>query len=180
MGHKHTAADLLAAAVAVAHRDGLSRLSFGRVAAELGINDRTVVYYFPTKTALVTEVVTTVGGQLALRLAGVVPGSASDHRQLLRLAWPVLAQPDTDPVLRLFFEANGLAAAGLAPYDTLVPALVAGWVAWAQDRIDEDDAVVRRAEAEAAIALVDGLLLFRQVAGAHAADRAAERLLADG
>jgi len=175
VSRKHTKEEILAGALAVALEDGLSQLSFGRVAKNLGISDRTVVYYFPTKDDLATEVITSMGVQLQETLADAVDSTASDHLELLRSAWPVLAHPDADPVFALYFEANGLAAARRPPYDTLVPTLVSAWVDWAADRIT-GTAAHRRTEAEAAIALIDGLLLFRQLAGAKRADRAARRL----
>ena len=175
MGHKHSKEEILAGALAVAGRDGLSRLTFGRVAKELGIPDRTVVYYFPSIEDLVTEAISLMGLQLQKRLAAAVGSPAADHVALARTAWPLLAHPDADPVFALFFEANGLAVAGRPPYDALVPALVTAWVDWAAERIEGRPAR-RRAEAEATIALIDGLLLLRQLGGADAADRAARRL----
>ena len=180
MGHKHTKDELLAGALAVALDDGLSQLSFGRVAKHLGINDRTVVYYFPSKDDLVTEVLLSVGTTLQDTLAPVFAAPAADHLELLRTAWPLLAQPDADPVFALFFEANGLAAAGRTPYATLVPQLVDMWMTWTAEFLhgtpDE-----RRVEAETTIAVLDGLLLLRQLAGAEPAERAARRLgIVDG
>ena len=172
---RHAKAELLGAALAVAREDGLSQLSFGRVARRAGINDRTVVYYFPTKEVLVSEVLTSMSRELEGRLAEVGQTPVPDHRSLLVAAWPVLAHPDADQVFALFFEATGLAAARAAPYDTVVPALVSAWLAWAEARI-AGGAAHRRAEAEAAVALIDGLLLLRQIGGADAADRAARRL----
>ena len=93
----------------------------------------------------------------------------------MRSAWPVLATKDADPFFALFFEANGLAAAGREPYRTLVPALVQAWIDWAATFV-EGTAKQRRSEAEAAIALLDGTLLLRQLAGPAAADRAARKL----
>ena len=90
-------------------------------------------------------------------------------------AWPMLAHPEADPVFALFFEANGLSAAGREPYRSLVPGLIAVWIDWTADFLD-GTAAERRAEAEAAIALLDGLLLLRQLAGPESAERAAERL----
>ena len=58
---------------------------------------------------------------------------------------------------------------------TLVPALVRGWIEWASALVAGAPRQ-RRAEAESAIALLDGLLLLRQLAGAEAANRAARRL----
>jgi AcrR family transcriptional regulator len=172
---KHAKAELLAAAVEVAHHHGLRQLSFRRVARQAGTVDRTVVYYFPTKEALVGAVLLAMSGELESRLAAVGQERLAGHRALVRAAWPVLAHQDADTTFALFFEAAGLAAAGTAPYGTTVPALLAGWLDWAESRL-QGTADQRRAEAEAAVALIDGLLLFRQLMGAEAADRAAERL----
>lgn len=175
MGHKHTHDEILAGALATAFEGGLSQVSFGRVAKHLAINDRIVVYYFPTKEDLVTEVLVALGAHLQQTLTSAFAAPAPDHLAMARAAWPVLAQPSSDPVLALFFEANGLAAAGRAPYRTVVPQLVEAWIAWAAELLDGTPGR-RRAEAEAAVALLDGLLLLRQLAGHEAARRAARRL----
>lgn len=177
MGHKHSKDEILEAALAAALDQGLSQLSFGRLAKRLGISDRIVVYYFPTKDALVGEVLYAMGGQLQAALAPAFASPAADHLGLLRTAWPIVARADADRVFALFFEAAGLAAAGNEPYRSLVPQLVDAWVEWAATLIDGTKAR-RRAEAEAAIALIDGLLMFRQLAGPAAADRAARKILA--
>ncbi len=175
MGHKHTKEEILAGALAAALDDGLSQLTFGRLAKRLGISDRIVVYYFPTKNDLVAETILSMGTELQRALAGAFTEPASDHRVLVRAAWPVLATAEADPVFALFFEAMGLAAAGREPYDTLVPQLVEAWIEWAAAFI-EGSPSERRAEAEAAIATIDGLLLLRHLAGGDAADHAAARL----
>lgn len=175
MGHKHSKADILRGALAVAVDDGLSQLTFGRVAKRLGISDRTVVYYFPTKNDLVAEVVMSMGLRLQETLAAAFTAPATDHVELAGAAWPVLADPDADQVFALFFEATGLAAAGREPYDSLAPALVEAWIEWVASFFDGTP-TRRRTEAEAAVAVIDGLLLLRQLAGPAAADRAARRL----
>jgi AcrR family transcriptional regulator len=175
MGHRHTREQILEGALAAALDDGLSQLTFGRLAKRLGVSDRIVVYYFPSKDQLVSEVLVTMGLRLQEVLAPALTGPAADHRALVRAAWPLLARPETDPVFGLFFEANGLAAAGREPYRTLVPTLVTAWVDW-MATFFTGPARERRAEAEAALALVDGLLLLRQLGGPAAANRAATRL----
>ena len=175
MGHKHTKSDILDGALSAAFDDGLSQLTFGRLAKRLGISDRVVVYYFPTKDALISEVIVAMGLQLQATLADAFNEPAHDHLALLRLAWPVLARTEADPVFALFFEANGLAAAGRQPYRDLVPTLVATWIEWAAEFIEGAD-IHRRVEAETAIAVLDGLLLLRQLAGPDSAGRAAARL----
>lgn len=175
MGHRHTKDEILHGALATALADGLSQLTFGRVAKRLGISDRIVVYYFPTKDDLAREVLGAVGRELQHTLAPAFASPAPDHRTLVRVAWPLLARPECDPVFALFFEANGLAASGREPYRSLVPLLVSEWVAWAASLIHGSPAE-RRAEAETAIAVIDGLLLLRLLGGARAAGRAARRL----
>lgn len=175
MGHKHTKAEILEGALAAALDDGLSQLTFGRLAKRLGISDRIIVYYFPTKDDLITEVVVSMGLRLQETLAGAFSSPAADYTELVRAAWPVLARPEADPIFALFFEANGLATAGRDPYRTLVPQLVELWIDWASNFIEGSPAR-RRTDAEAAIATIDGLLLLRLLAGPDSADRAARRL----
>ncbi|MFN8027873.1 MAG: TetR/AcrR family transcriptional regulator [Acidimicrobiia bacterium] len=175
MGYRHSRDDILEGALEVALRDSLSELTFGRVAKHLGVSDRMVVYYFPTKDDLVTEVIILVGARLMEVLGRAFDEPAPDHLALARQAWPILARPAVDPVFALFFEANGMAAAGRSPYDLLVPQLVASWVDWTAGYLT-GTRQRRREEAEAVIALLDGLLLLRQLAGPAAANRAAKRL----
>lgn len=175
MGHKHTREQLLAGALQVALDDGLSQLTYGRVAKALDISDRTVVYYFPTKNDLITAVLMDIGVQLQERLAVAFATKVDDYVALARAAWPVLSATDAQPVFALFFEAHGLAVARREPYVAVIPALVEGWIEWAADFVDGSD-THRRTESEAAVALIDGLLVLNQSAGPEAATRAATRL----
>jgi AcrR family transcriptional regulator len=175
MGHRHTKEEILEGALAAAFADGLSQLTFGRLAKRLGINDRTIVYYFPSKDDLIREVVASMGVSMQSTLGEAFSTPAANYVELARAAWPVLARAQTDPIFALFFEANGLAAAGRAPYTTLVPQLIDAWVVWIMAFL-RGPAKHRRAEAEAALAVIDGLLLLRQLGGPAAASRAAKQL----
>ena len=155
--------------------DGLSNLTFGRLSRRLGVSDRMIVYYFPNKDALITEVLLLLGAHLQEALMEAFSGHAADHMALARRAWPVLAQPRFDATFGVFFEANGLAATGRQPYQAIVAGLVEAWVAWLAPLFEGDEAFCR-AQAEATLVLVDGLLLLRQLAGAEAAQRAAVAL----
>lgn len=172
MGYRHTRDEILDGAVAAVFDEGLSRLTFGRLARRMAISDRVIVYYFPTKDELIAEVLAAVGLRLQAALAPALTTQVADHVKLVKVVWPVLATPEADPVFSLFFEAGGLAAAGIEPYATLVPQQMAGWIEWASAFIDGTPAR-RRTEASAAIATLDGLLLVRQLAGTDVADRAA-------
>ena len=175
MGPKHSKEEILTAALDAALDGGLSQLTFGSLALRLGISDRMVVYYFPSKDDLIHEVLVSMGLHLQETLAEAITQPAPDHLALVAGAWPVLARPAADPIFALFFEAMGLAASGRNPYTGLMPGLVDAWVEWlAQCFVGT--ARRRRSQAEAALALLDGLLLLRQLAGPAAANRAAKLL----
>lgn len=150
-------------------------MTFGRLAKRLGISDRVLVYYFPTKADLIGEVIVAMGLELQQSLANAFATPAADHVEVTRTAWPVLASPQNDRVFALFFEANGLAAVGREPYASLVPGLIAGWIDFAASLLAGTPAQ-RRAQAEGAIATIEGLILLRLLAGSEAANRAAKTL----
>jgi AcrR family transcriptional regulator len=133
VGHKYTKDEILAGALATAFDGGLSQLTYGRVAKNLGVNDRIIVYYVPTKDDLVGDVLVAMGMQLQQTLAPAFAASCADHISLMRAAWPILAHADADPIFALFFEASGLAATGRDPYRSLLPQLVDMWIAWAAE-----------------------------------------------
>lgn len=175
MGHKYSRDEILEGAVRTAVEHGLSSLSFGRLARHLGTSDRVIVYYFPTKNALVTDVLVAIGIRLQSVLADAFPATAQDHRQMATAAYPALADPAVDPLFAVYFEACGLAAARVAPFHEVAPQLMTAWVGWLADYFTGPRAR-RTREAEATLALIDGLLLMRHLAGPRAADRAAEAL----
>jgi AcrR family transcriptional regulator len=175
VGPRHSREEILREALDAALDEGISGVTFGRLAKRLGISDRMVVYYFPTKAELLGNVMLAMGARLQGLLEDAFTVPAADHLALAGAAWPVLAQPDNDALFAVFFECNGLAAAGVEPYRTVVPQLVELWVTWLEGFLPGPHRR-RRRQAEAAVALVDGLLLLRQLLGPAAADHAAAEL----
>ena len=176
MGYRHSSDDLLAAAVAVARESGVGSVSFGTVARHLGINDRTVVYYFPTKADLVAAVVMALGAELQELLETAFGDAPLSREELMRRAWPVLATPEADPAFAAFFEVVGLASAGAEPYRTLASGIIDQWLPWVASRVAGRTAPQRERDALAVVAQMDGLLLLRRLAGPAAAERAADAL----
>jgi len=175
MGHKYTREQILDEAVELALADGIGSLTFGRLAKRLATSDRVVVYYFPSKATLLADVLVEIGRRLQVVLARAFTGPAAGHREMAKAAYRVLATDDSDAIFAVYFEACGLAAAGAHPFADLAAALFDGWVDWLSGFF-RGTLQQRRAEAEATLALVDGLLLMRQLAGPQAADRAARAL----
>ncbi len=164
---------MLAAALLVTFENGIGLLSFAAVAKRLGTNDRTVVYYFPTKDALITEVLGALGKQLQDLLDEAFGSRPMPADDLLRLAWPVLASDAADPSFAVFFEVTGLASARRSPYAEAAHAIAQAWAQWLDPRIAEPDPALRRRQAWGLLARLDGLLLLRRLMGPEVAESAA-------
>jgi AcrR family transcriptional regulator len=176
MGYRHSADEILEAAVALTIDDGIGALTYAAVGARLGISDRTVVYYFPTKAELTAAVAISLGGNLQQLLEDAFGTERRAADELLRRAWPVLTTPAADRVFALYFEMVGLAAGGHTQYTALSQAMLEGWHQWLNERIVGATESVRSRRALAAMAKLDGLLLVRHVLGHEAADGAAREL----
>ena len=175
MGYRHNREDVLDSAVALACESGLSELTFRSVGRRVGIPDRTVVYYFPTKDQLVLAVLQRATAQLVDLLAAGVGEGPGRVDELLQASWDALRRPEADPALRLYTETLGLAAHGREPYRSVVTQLTATWAAWFAVRLALDPAQ-RDEQALAIVATLDGLLLLQVTAGAQVADTAARGL----
>jgi len=173
MGYRHSTEEILEAAVTVALESGMAALTFSRVGERLEISDRTVVYYFPTKLALINAVAGALVSDMMKLLEDAFGSKPLSQRDLMHRAWPVLTTPPADRVFALYFEIIGRASSGHAPYDTLAPALVEGWVDWLAPRMLGSSATIRRRRALATVAQIDGLLLVRHILGANAGEAAA-------
>lgn len=176
MGTKHDEAQFLAAAVDVALEDGLGALTFGRLAQRLGVADRTVVYYFPTKAALLERVLGVLGERLLGQLGEAFGDEPRSAGELLSAAWPLLTSPDADRTFALWFQLAGAAAAGEEPHRSLADAMIAGWIAWLTERVTPEPGTDARQRALALLAGLDGALLLRHLGHPEAADTAVAAL----
>ncbi|MGI9615925.1 MAG: TetR family transcriptional regulator [Acidimicrobiales bacterium] len=176
MGYKYSQDEILAAAVEAVAEDGLSKLTFGRLAKRMGINDRTIVYYFPSKTDLVSATVAAIGEELIDMLDDAFGNEPLPPEQLTRRAWPAVSAPSNEVVFRAFFELIGLSGAGIEPFATLAPALLTAWAEWLVPYIDVPPGSTAEAEAHRIMATLDGLLIIQSQLG-HDASAAAARAM---
>ncbi len=158
---------------------GASGLSLRPLAAALGTSDRMLLYYFGTRERLLEAVLDLVGDGLLSTLSDAVPPGRSAPEVLLRAVWSTARSPTAEPVLRLYVEILGQAAAGVAPFPAAARRVAVRWLEWVQLRLDVPEAE-RQDAAAALLATVDGLLLLHLAVGRDVADSAARRLLQDG
>ena len=169
----------LSGAVEHVLRRGVSGLSLRPLAAALGTSDRMLMYYFGSREHLLETVLDLVGEELVAALSEAVPQGRSDPQVLLRVVWSIARDPAVEPVLRLYVEILGQAAAQVEPFPAAARRVAHRWLDWVEDRVDVPPA--DRGEAAAAIlATLDGLLLLHFAVGSDVADRAARRLLQEG
>lgn len=176
VGYRHSRDEVVEAAASIALRDGMAKLTYRRVAEDLGISDRMVVYYLPSKEDLVLAAVEA----LSVRMQTILEQAFGDDRrspdELLKMAWPVLTKKSADQIFALFLEVVGLSAAKVEPYDRISRSILDGWIRWLSDRIEARTERDRRRGALGVIARVDGLLLLRHGHGVGVANEAARGL----
>ncbi len=173
MGYKYDRDEILAAAVEAVRDDGLSQLTFGRLAKRIGINDRSIVYYFPTKADLISGTIIAIGAGLQDVLAEAFGDEPLPAEELMRRAWPSMADDANLHVFRAFFELVGLSGAGIEPFATLAPMVITAWADWVEQRVVPGPGVSARDETYRVLAVLDGLLIVRLQLGADAAEGAA-------
>lgn len=172
MGYKYSEEEILSAAAAFALEEGLSTLTFGRLAKRIGIADRSIVYYFPTKVELLSRTAAVIGAQLQDVLEDAFGETPLESDDLIRKAWPILTTREADPIFKIFFEIVGLGSASIAPFDAIGPTLINAWAEWLVPRITDGS----ESAAYSILAILDGLLLLRHTCGPEAAEQAAEMM----
>jgi AcrR family transcriptional regulator len=175
MVRRHDPEELLAAAVEAALEAGLSELTFGRLAKRIGIPDRTLVYYFPTKQSLLESVLGVLAGQLFEQLDEAFGSEPRPARDLLERAYPVLSGPSAEPVFALWFELAGHGAVGQEPHRSLGHAMLDAWLDWVTPRVAAPTPTAARADAAWLIATLDGALLLHHLGHPQIARSAIDR-----
>lgn len=140
---------LLDEAVDYVLANGISDLSLRPLAAALGTQAPVLLHHFGTKEHLVEELL----GRVRDRVRAVGRAAeAQTHRSGLGAVWAWVSDADQAPLMRLFFEAYGLALRHPDRYSDFLDHAIHDW-------LDEPLAAVDGISATLAIATVTGLVL---------------------
>jgi AcrR family transcriptional regulator len=141
--------ELLDGAVDYVVANGISDLSLRPLAMALGTQAPVLLHHFGTKEQLVEELLGRVRDRL--RALGRRAETAT-HRSGLGAVWTWVSDPDQGPLMRLFFEAYGIALRHPDRYSDFLNHAIRDW-------LDEPLAAIDEISATLAIATVTGLLL---------------------
>jgi AcrR family transcriptional regulator len=129
--------------------NGISDLSLRPLAAALGTQAPVLLHHFGSKEQLVVEIL----GGVRDRLRSLGRSAETEnHRSGLGAVWTWVAHPDQGPLMRLFFEAYGLALRHPDRYRDFIDHAIRDW-------LDEPLAAIDDISATLAIATVTGLVL---------------------
>ena len=107
---------------------GLADLSLRPLATAIGSSPRTLLYHFTSKDRLLVAVLLETSRRQARLLDAWYERSAEyDTRTLLLRAWQWLTAPRNDRLLRLLFEAQGIALRDRRRYGAFLRATTADW-----------------------------------------------------
>ena len=152
---------------------GLAETSLRQLAAAADTSDRMLLYYFSDKSQLLEAVLSGIAGDLMVALAEELPeGQSLPPAKLLQQTSKLTRGNEMGPQMRLFVECVGAAAHGQAPFATLVPQIMRGFLAWIESHLDVDDPRERQAMAAMILALIDGAALLEMSTDAALGDLA--------
>jgi AcrR family transcriptional regulator len=174
----HSREQILQAAVEVVREVGLAEVTFRRVGKHMGIADRTVVYYFPTKVELILAVLDVVAEKVGGAMSAMLDERDLTVTQAMAGIWRSLANDELNPYFGIYIELVGLAVARKSPYDELPPRIYQYWIDWLEPRM-AGPADQRRAAAIAAFAQADGLLLAHHQGHPEAAELGAQYFISN-
>jgi AcrR family transcriptional regulator len=141
--------ELLDSAVDYVVAHGISDLSLRPLAAALGTQAPVLLHHFGTKERLVVEIL----GRVRDRLRALGRSAEAESRRSgLGAVWTWVSHPDQGPLMRLFFEAYGLALRRPDRYSEFLEHSIHDW-------LDEPLAAIDDISATLAIATVTGLVL---------------------
>jgi AcrR family transcriptional regulator len=151
---------------------GLSGSSLKALAAAVGASDRMLLYYFRNKDDLLTAALGRIAERLTHSLDAAAPPQPVPFQTLLATLAAAVGDPALKPYMEVWLELVAASARGVEPHRTISGAIADGFIAWAAEHLEGEDANTRRAEAALFVATLDGLMLLDAAGRGDAAARA--------
>jgi AcrR family transcriptional regulator len=153
---------------------GLAGSSLRPLAKAAGTSDRMLLYYFPTKEALVAATLERIAARQAALLEARMDGQLLPVAALRRRLAETLFAPDLWPYMRLWLEVAAAAAGGDEQLRTVSERIARGFLAWGEAQLDLPPGLARTAEAARLLVTLEGMLLLKSFGladiAAHALD----------
>lgn len=157
---------------------GLAQSSLRQLAKAAATSDRMLLYYFPDKEKLLTQVLEHLANQLSTALDEAIP--QHEKLQPARLVERITALA-TGPVLgryiRIWTEVSASAGEGVPPFPAMADKIAALFQAWIEARLLVPDPARAKAIASLILVMVDGAALLQPVANGDVSLRACQELV---
>lgn len=172
--------DLTEATLEYVLRHGLVGLSLRPLAASLGTSDRMLIYHFGSKDRLIADVLELANQRLSDSVTGAtgtVVWSPQSPRQVVELAWQLMASPGSDAVARVYVELCALSVREPDKWADAHRRLREPWLQLLRQSLAALQVSTERAAVLATLVLdaIDGLVLDRMITGESARVDAAAR-----
>lgn len=176
---KHDRTRLLDAMTVHVLEHGLANASLRPLAKAAGTSDRMLIYHFGSKDGLIEELLLHICAKFTATLQSALPPGRAESRQACigELAG-VLRSPWAVGSMDAWFDILSAARRGGKVHRQTGYQMMAGFLAWLEHRLPEDDPDPQAAAA-CILAAVEGLLVLETVGHGAAADLAVKRLFAD-
>jgi AcrR family transcriptional regulator len=153
---------------------GLAASSLRPLARAANTSDRMLLYYFPTKEALVAATLERIAARQSALLEGRMQGGRLPPAALRRRLAETLFAPDLWPYMRLWLEVAAAAAGGDAQLQAVSDRIARGFLAWGEAQLEMPPGPARTAEAARLLVTLEGMLLLKSFGladiAAHAID----------
>ena len=135
---------------------GMAQIPLRELASRLGTSDRMLLYYFSDKADLIRCSLDIVSARMAGRLADVLPAEARAPGLLADAALHLLLSQPMAPYMAVWGDLVAHAGRGEQPFRAIAEAIMAGWQAWIEGRLDGVDEDDRPRIAAAILVMLEG------------------------
>ena len=117
--------------------EGLSDSGIRALAKSAGTSDRMLIYYFGSKDQLIREAMDLVVQGLADQLHTLIGPEKKSRKRLLEELTTACSAPAFFPMIQLWFEAVGLAARNVSPYQDVSKDIALVFIDWLEEHLKD-------------------------------------------